>query len=43
MSEAAAGMQGSGSDGFMTRVDGYQQRHAWLALPFAVYRKFSDD
>jgi YihY family inner membrane protein len=29
--------------GFMARLDAYQQRHAWLALPFAVFRKFGDD
>ncbi|MBV9314057.1 MAG: YihY/virulence factor BrkB family protein [Pseudonocardia sp.] len=27
----------------MAWVDAFQQRHAWLALPFAVYRKFADD
>lgn len=25
------------------RVDGYQQRHRWLAFPVAVWRKLSDD
>jgi len=29
--------------GFMARLDDYQQRHAGLALPFAVFRKFGDD
>ena len=24
-------------------VDGYQQRHAWLAFPIAVWKKFGDD
>src|SRR6185369_6662605 len=25
------------------RFDGFQQRHAWLGLPIAVVRKFSED
>jgi hypothetical protein len=24
-------------------VDGYQQQHAWLGVPFAVVKKFGDD
>ncbi|HLI41688.1 MAG TPA: YihY/virulence factor BrkB family protein [Streptosporangiaceae bacterium] len=24
-------------------IDGFQQRHAWMAIPWAVLRKFSDD
>jgi hypothetical protein len=24
-------------------LDGYQQRHRWLALPVAVVKKFGDD
>lgn len=32
-----------GSGGFLARIDDYQQRHGWLALPFAVFRKFGDD
>jgi YihY family inner membrane protein len=27
----------------LRRFDGYQQRHAWLAVPIAVVRKFGDD
>jgi membrane protein len=25
------------------KVDGFQQRHAWAAIPFGVYKKFSED
>ena len=28
---------------WLDRVDGYQQSHRWLAIPFAVFRKFIDD
>ncbi|MGB8960624.1 MAG: YihY/virulence factor BrkB family protein [Pseudonocardiaceae bacterium] len=31
------------TSGWLDRVDGYQQSHRWLAIPFAVFRKFSDD
>jgi uncharacterized BrkB/YihY/UPF0761 family membrane protein len=27
----------------LRRVDRYQQRHAWLGIPFAVVKKFGDD
>jgi hypothetical protein len=27
----------------LRRVDRYQQQHAWLAVPFAIVRKFGDD
>src|ERR671936_58391 len=27
----------------LRRVDGYQQQHAWLGVPFAVVKKFGDD
>jgi YihY family inner membrane protein len=27
----------------LRRIDEYQQRHAWLAFPFAVVKKFGDD
>jgi membrane protein len=33
----------SGSGGFVSWVDRYQQSHASLAFPFAVFRKFGDD
>jgi inner membrane protein YhjD len=30
-------------DRTLKRVDGFQQRHAWLAFPIAVAKKFGDD
>jgi YihY family inner membrane protein len=30
-------------DHALRRVDRYQQQHAWLAVPFALMRKFGDD
>jgi membrane protein len=27
----------------VARFDGYQQRHAWLAMPFGVIKKYGDD
>jgi membrane protein len=27
----------------VARFDGYQQRHAWLAIPFGVIKKYGDD
>jgi YihY family inner membrane protein len=30
-------------DGVLHRLDDYQQHHRWLALPYAVWRKFGDD
>ena len=29
--------------GIVARIDDQQRAHRWLAFPFAVYKKFSDD
>ena len=29
--------------GLLAKLDDFQQDHAFAALPFAVYKKFSDD
>ncbi len=44
--EAAAGGVSTGSDplpGPLHRIDAFQQRHRVVGVPFAVYKKFSDD
>jgi len=33
----------SSMSGAVGRIDGYQQRHRWAGLAFAVYKKFGDD
>jgi uncharacterized BrkB/YihY/UPF0761 family membrane protein len=37
------GARERGQRGLLDRVDGFQQRHRVLALPYAVFRKFVDD
>lgn len=37
------GALGDRAKGVLTSVDRYHQRHAWLAVPIAVFKKFGDD